>query len=209
MSSVDEVIFYIVMLDIFESETVYGQDLMCLTLSPQDLFNIAGLMSINLPKVYYSNVHNVNSNITMLIASQVISTAKVFTYNFNTAGGLPFTYFAKSANTNIDLYESLISPFYNDGMILQTWGRPYEQDFCPPNYKYPDSNVDEIKIGTYWWTGYYDHSKWGVGVSTNLVCYGDINRMYSQWTRGGGALCTINPTLKGFQRSLIEKYDIC
>ena len=204
-----EVNSYIVILDILPAETEYGQDLFCISLNPQDLFNIAGLMSINLPQVYHSNVEYPNSNITMLIQNRQISNAKSYNYNFSTKGGLPFTYFAKSPNANVDLYESIISPYYKDGMIIITWGRPYEQDFCPPNYNYINVNVDTISMGSYYWAEYYDHSKWGIGINTNLLCYGDINRMYSQWTRGGGALCTINESLRAFHKSIIGKYDSC
>ena len=181
----------------------------CLTLAPQDLFNIAGVMSINLPQVYYSRVRTINSNITMLIQNQVISSSLSYKYNFPTSGGVPFTYFAKSPGANVDLYESIISPYYNDGMILQTWGRPYEQNFCPPSYNYPNSNLLEVKAGTYWWTGYYDHSKWGVPTSAKVVCYGDMNRMNTQRARGGGALCIANSNIYDIHFGVITNMDPC
>jgi deoxyribonuclease-2 len=170
---------------------------------------MAGVMSINHPQVYASKVLIQNSNITLLINNNTISEKHSYSYNFNTLGGLPMTYFAKSPLANVDLYESIVSPFYNDGMILETWGRPWESDFCPPNYKYESVNADEISIGKYWWTSYYDHSKWGIGMTTNLLCYSDINRMYSQWTRGGGSVCTVNAALFTVHKSFIEKYDSC
>ena len=181
----------------------------CLTLSPKDLFNIAGVMSINLPQVYYSRVRSINSNVTMLIQNQVISAVISYRYGFFTAGGVPFTYFAKSPKANVDLYMGIISPYYNDGMILQTWGRPYEQNFCPPGYNYPNVNVLEIKAGTYGWAGYYDQSKWGVGINTDVVCYSDINRMYSQWTRGGGAFCTVNTGQTNFLKGIVKSSGPC
>ena len=36
------------------------------------------------------------------------------------------------------------------------------------------------------WSGTKDHSKWGVGITKNIACFGDINRMCSQESRGGG-----------------------
>jgi hypothetical protein len=38
-----------------------------------------------------------------------------------------------------------------------------------------------------------DHSKWGVAINgtaqQHYVCIGDMNRMTSQWARGGGTVC--------------------
>ena len=188
----------------------YGQHFFCIHIKPQDLFNIAGVMSINLPQVYYSNINIPNANISLIINNLTISSANSYAYSFNTIGGLPFTYFAKAGKANVDLYESIISPYYNDGMLLQTWGRPYEQNFCPSGgYQYANENINEIQIGKYWWYGYYDHSKWGIGINTQMVCYSDINRMYSQWVRGGGAVCTLNTGLYNYMSKIIENAGPC
>jgi deoxyribonuclease II len=188
---------------------MYGQHMYCVTLSPTDLFRLAGVMSINYPQVYYSRINSPNANITLLVQNQTISAAKSYVFNFPTGAGMPMTYFCKSGSANIDLYEAIVSPYYKDGMILQTWGRPYEADFCPPTYAYKNVNVLETSIGTYWWTGYYDHSKWAVGISTTMLCYGDINRMTSQWVRGGGTLCTLASPIQKLQKGFVESYGSC
>jgi deoxyribonuclease II len=189
---------------------MYGQHFACYTLKPEDLFNLAGVMSINIPQVFATRVKIAQANITALISQNVISNANSYSYTFKSLGGLEFTYFAKSGAANLDLYEDVISPYYDDGMIVQSWGRPYESDFCQgQDYNYTNVNVAEIDVGKYWWTGYYDHSKWGLGYNKTFVCFSDINRMYSQWVRGGGAVCTVNQDLYKYLRSFITKYDLC
>jgi deoxyribonuclease II len=201
--------FYAVGLDILDPQMEYGQHMFCVTLSTTDLFSLAGVMSINNPQVYYSRINTPNTNITLLVQNRTISAAKSYYFNFYTGAGMKMTYFSKSASANVDLYEAIVSPHFADGMILQTWGRPYEADFCPPTYQYKNLNVYDVTIGTYYWPGTNDHSKWGVGISTQLLCYGDINRMTSQWTRGGGTLCTLVSPLQKLQKSFVESYGSC
>ena len=202
--------YHSVTLDINNPQMMYGQDMLCVTLNPTDLFRVAGLMSITLPNVFAHRVTQPNSNITLLINNKTISSAYAYSgYNYKTPNGFNFTYFSKSASAGYDIYEKEISPFYSDGMYCETWGRPYEPDFCPPEYKYRNLNIDEIRIGKYWWTSYNDHSKWSIGISVPFVCFTDMNRMESQWVRGGGALCTINPALHEYFKSITLKYDSC
>lgn len=200
---------YSVILDILNPESQLGQDLFCINLAPADLFNIAGVMSINLPDIYHTSVEIPNTNISLLISNKVISQAKNLNYAFQTPGGLSLTYFAKSPNDAEDFYEFIISPFYMDGLLVESYGRPYEKDFCPPNYAFKNVNVDEIKVGGLFWPSYFDMSKWAIGVNTNVVCYGDFNRMYSQWTRGGGALCFVNQAMHQAHLQIIQSYDSC
>jgi len=56
-----------VLLDILSTEVYYGQNMMCIQTTPQELFNIAGLMTINVPRVYYSKIVTANANVTMMV----------------------------------------------------------------------------------------------------------------------------------------------
>ena len=69
--------------------------------------------------------------------------------------------------------------------------------FCVPQYNYDSMNVDEITFNSdVLWPETKDHSKWGISYDIpNWVCIGDINRMYSQNTRGGGTYCFQNQDL--------------
>lgn len=39
------------------------------------------------------------------------------------------------------------------------------------------------------WLETQDHSKWAYAAQNNHVCFGDMNRMASQWKRGGAFYC--------------------
>jgi deoxyribonuclease-2 len=202
--------FYSVTTDIGNSQMMYGQHMFCVKLKTSDLFTLAGEMSIAFPNVYASRILQQNSNISLLVNNRSISSSPFFSgFSFLTPGGFEFRYFSKSGASNLDIYEQVISPYYQDGFMCETWGRPWEADFCPPSYKYKNLNIDEISIGNYWWTSYYDHSKWAIGITNPIVCYSDMNRMTSQWVRGGGSLCIFNQQLYDYHKSITTKYDSC
>lgn len=99
---------------------------------------------------------------------------------------------------------------------IETWRRdPPEESFCPPDYKYAALNVEKVQLsdGTHWkYTD--DHSKLGCAMRDTatdkpLVCVGDINRMYSQWTRGGGTCCFENIKLWTALNAAFEQHETC
>jgi hypothetical protein len=50
-----------------------------------------------------------------------------------------------------------------------------------------------IKVGTLSWKLTDDHSKWAY--NDEYACFGDMNRMKSQWMRGGAYYCLKNAGL--------------
>lgn len=70
-------------LDIADPQTMYGQNMLCIPIEPQTAFNLAGLMTMNKPAVYYTQIINNNANITLLVTNKTANYA--FTqaaYNF-------------------------------------------------------------------------------------------------------------------------------
>ncbi len=65
--------------------------------------------------------------------------------------------------------------------------------FCKPQYKYEEENIQKVVLGDGWYIyNDDDHSKFGISVSSdskNMVCSVDLNRAYSQNSRGGGYVC--------------------
>lgn len=61
------------------------------------------------------------------------------------------------------------------------------------------------------WMGTQDHSKWCSSLSSNveISCVGDINRMCSQESRGGGAMCSTNSNLWIAFNSIIKSVESC
>ena len=183
---------------------MYGQSFMCVELQPSQLFAIAGMMRLNFPNVYASQVLTANSNITDLVnMSWVNGTTATLSL------GNGFAYMCKSAASNIELWEDLVCPYYQYGFEVQSWGRPYMSSYCTPTYPYDAINVSGEKIGNTTWLGYDDHSKWGVSMNGYVTCIGDINRMTSQAARGGGMLCFDNDSLHTVFKGIITGTQSC
>jgi len=113
---------------------------------------------------------------------------------------LVFTSFAKSNKYTQDLYSGLIADSLKDNLLVQSW-RNGAGDKLDSNCtdKYKVQNVDKIRLfnvnsasNNVDWSYTEDHSKWLI-TSDNLenryTCISDINRMKSQFKRGGGSIC--------------------
>lgn len=61
------------------------------------------------------------------------------------------------------------------------------------------------------WKSSEDHAKWAVSdaLAVPYVCIGDINRMQSQFKRGGGSLCISNPHLWTALSSSVDSLEPC
>lgn len=193
-----------IVLDIPDSAQMYGQSFMCVELEPAQLFAVAGLMSINFPNVYSSRQVTQNANITALV-NQNWSTGTTHTMSL----GNGFYYLCKSSAANIELWEDLVCPYFEEGFNVQSWGKPYMDSYCTPDYNYDAINVEKEQVGSTWWLGSDDHSKWGVSRSGTITCIGDINRMTSQAARGGGTLCFDNSDLHSLFKSIVIETDSC
>jgi len=197
-----------ILLDILHPEMMYGQNMMCIKLNREDLFSIAGLLSIAHPQVYYHNINIENANITLMIKNETNLSIDRGFHKFN-ANGMPFTYFAKNAGSKTDFWEDLVAKEYGADMIVQSWGRPYMPNFCLNSNTYSVQNTKKLQVQSYWWTSYYDHSKWGLGKFQKIVCYADINRMWSQRERGGGGLCVLNDNIWSMHKKIVTEVMPC
>lgn len=69
-------------------------------------------------------------------------------------------------------------------------------------------NVVNVNIGGIAWNEQDDHSKW-VLAGNDYACFGDMNRMSSQWKRGGSFFCLSDNTLVAALKSAIVSHDSC
>ena len=195
-----------VMLDVLIGETYYGQNWMCIELKREDLFNIAGLLTIARPQLIHSRVHISNANITHMLQNTTAFSFKEATYSVP-VGDEVFTYLVKSGSAGIDIFEDFIAPHFESGFRTQTWGRPYMDDYC--NKTWIVENIQGLRVEDYSWHAHFDHSKWGIAIDKEITCYGDNNRMIPQRTRGGGYLCTTNRRFYEAQTELITHVNMC
>ncbi len=95
----------------------------------------------------------------------------------------------------------------NGKIVAETWGRPLQSAWC--NQKYSVNNVVLVKINEkIQWDESKDHSKWAI-VGDRYSCFGDMNRMTSQWKRGGAFYCLDDRTLNMAMQKIAMYTDAC
>lgn len=92
-----------------------------------------------------------------------------------------------------------------ENLIAETWGRPLEAAWCGRGWSV--TNVLKVLVGSISWDEQDDHSKW-VLAGNSYACFGDMNRMPTQWKRGA-FFCFDNPTLVSALKKVIVDSDKC
>lgn len=188
----------------------YGQSILCLTLNSSTIAAILTQMQLNAPQVYDwstpPQTPDATATAIQTLGSGIINTsASCITTTYETQAGTQFQYFSKSKEWNNDLYAACIAPYYQQSFYVESWIRgSAEGPSCTgKNQVYDVQNLD---YNGFTLSEYNDHSKWAVSAST--VCIGDINRMTTQYGRGGGSACFQSP-LSVFLHQAITKSDSC
>jgi deoxyribonuclease-2 len=160
----------------------YGQHFFCLTLSHNEIEHLAGHLELNHPNIQDSQIGSeAGANMTAL-ATGYYSTAPICdTITLRTASH-DWTVFAKTSKWNNELYSECIQPLLDEPLYVESWIRG---SACKPSETVHD--IKEVEFNNISWSEYNDHSKWAVG--SRSVCFSDINRMTTQASRGGGAIC--------------------
>lgn len=127
----------------------------------------------------------------------------------------------KAATKDEDLYANMVAKELGQDLIVETWrrgaGTPLTSD-CKSDKKV--SNVNEMKItfaagssqpDSGVWPYARDHSKWAMSQDPKkpFVCIGDINRMKSQFKRGGGTVCLENKDVWTVFRDAVHDIETC
>lgn len=112
----------------------------------------------------------------------------------------------KNNNVNGSIFEDGLINWLKSGKITaETWGRPLQSAWCTQGQTVNNVKqialTDEIK-----WTESQDHSKWMIS-EDKYSCFGDMNRMTSQWKRGGAFYCLEDSTLNEALRKIIVSTD--
>ena len=191
------------------SAWTYGQSIACMNFELPAITSIAGLATLMIPNIYDSRVtESAPSSIQRLVAGDILrmpvcnQTAISLLGNRDSghdSGGTDnIIFFAKSAEWNNELWAECVAPFFESDLVVESW---IHGEAVGPSCtgKYQTLDITELSyptIGSF--SEYYDHSKWAIaseGEENGLVCFGDINRMTSQFLRGGGAFCFFDTTL--------------
>ncbi|CAB3401184.1 unnamed protein product [Caenorhabditis bovis] len=174
----------------------YGQTMLCMTFKYPELKKIGTQLFFNRPNIYSSNLPSnmaaENPDLAKAIAGQYQKGQPTFNVvELQTKAGYTFTNFAKTKEFNADLYDKLVAPHLKTDLVVESWRRgsqiPLE---CQLTYHANDAlSITVGKTTTFSYTK--DHSKMAhsADMTKPWVCIGDINRMTSQYVRGGGTTC--------------------
>ena len=106
--------------------------------------------------------------------------------------------FAKFTKYGDDLYSGLVAPNLNSNLLTETWnnGAGTLDSNCSDSLQFQVHNIEQVKFDQFGlrFSVHRDHSKWAVtsGVTSKIVCIGDINRQSEQFKRAGGTVCFMN-----------------
>lgn len=136
-----------------------------------------------------------------------------------TKNGQKLNLFSKANTYGMDLYSIWMEHALNDTFYVQSWRRGAGGElnsFCPRN-DYHINNIEEMKVSfegdedTVSWSYLQDHSKWAISEhkENSFVCISDINRMRSQFKRGGGAVCFKCSTCWSTFLNMIQGLEPC
>ena len=187
----------------------YGQDLYCVSMTLSELNTLATQLTYNAPDVYSVSVSTATKNSYAGIKNLATKVWPTNSY-CGTATIAGHTVFSKTGAWGQDLCGDCVAPFFKLSLYAETWMRGSQcGPFCPPTYTYSTTDVVMLNWGSYSWKETQDHSKWAISTTGSIVCFGDINRMTTQYSRGGGATCVSNPTLWSQMNKAISSHGTC
>ena len=106
---------------------------------------------------------------------------------------------AKSPYCSIDIYSEYIAKHFDNGVWkVESWVRGHHIE----NELKTVKDIDLLQFENTEWSESQDHSKWAVSPNS-MYAIGDLNRMTSQFHRGGGMFVCENGELAATLRSLI------
>ncbi|TKR69261.1 hypothetical protein L596_021442 [Steinernema carpocapsae] len=198
------------------SGRTYAQSMLCLSLKYDQLSKIGTQMYFNHPDIYSSqlpiNMAHDNPDLAKVLGGKHKTGSPTSSVvDLVTKGGVKFRSFAKTGEFGKDLYDSLVAPDLKTPLKVETWrrGSPVPLD-CSASYLVLDAL--EMKVGSTPEFKYtHDHSKMAVSSSGShpYTCIGDINRMHSQFKRGGGTVCLKDYNVWNAYKVLVEQTNSC
>lgn len=91
---------------------------------------------------------------------------------------------------------------------MRTWSRPSLSPAVCESYKI--LNILDVNFNNQFaFEKDKEHSKWAVGSTKDICCFGDLNHTDSQKSRGGNIICFKNANLAKEMRNAIVNMDSC
>lgn len=185
---------------------LYGQTFLCVSLTISAARKIAQQMVTHQePQVYSPRIPaGLEKTDPFVLLSQPLKAndpADSDAIDVQTRGGMPLKVIAKNRKWGRDFWNDLVGPTLGCDIDVESWIRgsiPPTLDSDGIHKTFDVKYIDLSRLGAAWaWPESKDHAKWGIGVHSDWVCVGDINRMISQETRGGGTIAFQDDKLWG------------
>ena len=150
-----------------------------------------------------------NGNIVKLSQRQFPTVQTPFFYYELRPAGAVIKSVYKSYKINCSIFEDALDVYLNRSMVVESWGRPLEPAWCAnkSGKYYEVRNVVKVQVGSLSWSEQDDHSKWIV--APGYACFGDMNRMTSQWHRGGSFFCIQSDSVYKALNAAVVQVDNC
>lgn len=200
----------------------YGQHFFCATFPKSELTKLLYQIRMMWPFVYnykvdqknlqkYEDLDGIVHNKPLPAASNPSSKVEQLRMTDNTV----LDAYNKNGTFGADIFSGLISTNFNPPMNLltETWqnGKSKLPSFCSKNYSV--KNVLHVKLFAehFDYKESQDHSKWAVSADKkdHYICFGGVNRMGSQYRRGGAMYCFFNDLLWNVMRSSVVEVQDC
>merc|ERR1711991_243401 len=201
------------------SSVEFGQSFICVSLGTASVQNVIDSLTVTRPLIYIQSASAALVDQYPLLGGVLngnyTKTPTGRSYQINTRGGVDFTLFAKNHYWDDYLYENLVAPTLSTDLICETWTNGALSNIVPTyctsdGYDYNVYNAEHVMFGAGdEWARTQDHSKWCVGVSSDWMCIGGINRQVSQNGRGGGTLCTRQVSLQPTFHTAVVDVNPC
>ena len=201
---------------------IYAQNMLCVSMSIATLNDLAKLFLLNKPQIYDAYIQNVDTNdneydyIKQLVDGKYSTLKQCDSSILKTEAGLPIKVYAKTAEWNNDLYAGCVTVEEQDTFLVESWIRgKAEGPSCPlSDYNTLDIQQLSFVVGSSIdsrdsWPETQDHSKWAITETKHVICMGDINRMTTQYLRGGGTACFSDPVLHAILKQATIKTNTC
>ena len=186
---------------------MYGQHLACFSFSVTTLAELAEQTILTVPDIYDSRISASAPQALIALAQGAFSTDPLCNLTVvQTTGSHIMTYYAKSSQWNNELYASCIAPSTDESLLVESWIRGSAEGPSCGSLDVLDVQNLSYPFGLTF-TEYNDHSKWAIG--RDLVCASDINRMTTQYLRGGSAFCFHDTVLAEALRTAVQSTDSC
>lgn len=191
------------------SEKIYAQHAFCLSTGSDVLADLITKILPTRPNLYANNLNNPNFINNLMASGQIKSPDynSLFTYRNYTVNQTSMKFIFKNGGLNASIFEDGLNNMLKSPILAETWGRPLQDPWCGT---YPVGNVANIVINAQInWQESQDHSKWACATKNNYCCFGDMNRMDSQWVRGGAFYCLQSSYLKQAITKIVTASNLC